>query len=797
MFAFIFLCILAANVYGQPADWVPKIASGDMVFTMLAPEAISKCYFPAIGNGFLATTAGPHVRDSPDYSACGWIYAAGIHNGPYNDSLSSDPSPSHRAALARVTDFTITRSTPSDSFTPLGVAMDYSSGIFFNRTLVNLPACASTQVEMRHYAHRGFRDLMVLEVVAGPAQNSTGEWAGCTLDVTWMLNISATAADVALVEQSGNGSGPTVWYGNTTVPELPGGTTQAVGLAFSPWISALAQNGNAAVMAFTPSRTTWTALVVVHSSLDAPALGKSPALASTDAYATYAAMSSQQLLQSHLAAMEADVWSSGIELEGNTTLASLVNSSLYHILATSYRGDWPISSGPGSLAGNGYGGHVFWDTETWQFPVIMPFSPSSAKATSEFRVSRVQAAIDRAVSSNYWGAEWPWQCSVSGVDNSRDPKDNLYEQHIGADIALAWKQLYYSTLDLNWLAGVYSSLSATCEFYACRFARSDSPQGSTQPYPQPELGLNCGDKTTGTGNYTIRGIVPPDEAAGVVDDNAYTNLAAAMALDWCVEAAGILRQTPQPMWATLAASPYVPLTSSLSADGPVHQEYTGYNGSRIIQQADVALMQYPLGQVYSPDLAKRDLDYWLSVTDMAGMFTGDTVYAVAYLALGDVETAAAQWGYAWDHTDLTFMIPRETAGGTGGTHHFITGAGSFLQVLLYGYSGMRIEKAGAMSFTHPMPALPPYGVRSMKLRGVHLGGSAFDFWYNATTICVNLNTAAAATGIGAGHRATAGQSGLELVTIGNGGAVVLTPTSQCLPVQPVEIRHTSSPAPRV
>lgn len=674
--------------------------------------------------------------------------------------------------------------------TALGVAMDYAYGTYYNRTLVNLPSCADTIVELRQYAHRAYRDLMVIEVEAMPTQGTEGAWAGCTLPVSWPVNISASAMDVSLTAQDRGPVGPMIWYGNTTVPELPGGHTQAVAVAFSSWISTLSTQGTAATLTFLPEQSVWTGLIVVHTSLDAPALGKTPTQAAADGFMQYSALSSRQLWQTHLEALQTDVWSSGIELAGNSTLAALVNSSLYHILAASYRGDWPVSSGPGSLAGNGYGGHAFWDVETWQFPVILPFSLASAQATSAYRVARLPAALDRAVADGYTGAKWPWQCSVSGVDNSRNPEDGDFEQHIGADIALAWKQLYYVSLDTVWLATVYPALSATCEFYACRFTRMDSPQGSTQPYPGPGSGPNCGDKTSGSGNWTIRGVVPPDEAAGPVDDNPYTNVAAALALAWCVEAASILGYSPQPMWRTLSANTYVPLTTTLSPTGPVHQEYSGYNGSRVIQQADVALLQYPLGQVYPPDLAKRDLDYWLTVTDMAGMFTGDTVYAAAYLALGDVESAASQWQYVFSHVDTSFMVFREVVGGTGGTHHFITGAGSFLQVLLYGYSGLRVDRPGALSFTHPMPVLPPYNVTAVKLRGLHLAAAAFDFWYNGTTICTTLSTAASSVR-GAGDRSTTGSgsgSPLQLVTLGDGQSIpILAGQQACVPLQPVEV----------
>ncbi len=45
----------------------------------------------------------------------------------------------------------------------------------------------------------------------------------------------------------------------------------------------------------------------------------------------------------------AELWSSGIEITGNLTVAASVNSSFYYIL-TALRDDWPYSTSPGGLA---------------------------------------------------------------------------------------------------------------------------------------------------------------------------------------------------------------------------------------------------------------------------------------------------------------------------------------------------------------------------------------------------------------------------------------------------------------
>ena len=61
------------------------------------------------------------------------------------------------------------------------------------------------------------------------------------------------------------------------------------------------------------------------------------------------------------------VWQGGIEIEGNTTIAASVNSSLYYILSA-VRADWPYGLSPGGLARDDYEGHSFWDCEASPCP---------------------------------------------------------------------------------------------------------------------------------------------------------------------------------------------------------------------------------------------------------------------------------------------------------------------------------------------------------------------------------------------------------------------------------------------
>ena len=211
----------------------------------------------------------------------------------------------------------------------------------------------------------------------------------------------------------------------------------------------------------------------------------------------------------------------------------------------------------------------------------------------------------------------------------------------------------------------------------------------------------------------------------------------------------------------------------------MHVQNEGYAG-QTINQADVALMQYPLGLQFERGLAQRDLDFYSLHTDFNGMFTGDSAYAAAYLALGNRSAADAQLALAFGHMDTahyytfteTELSPDNTQ---AGTQHFITGNGGYLQAFLFGYSGLRIERPGVFAFASRAPVLPPLGVTSVTLRGLSLLGTKFDLRYDCATLCAAL------------QRGGARAAPLELRVLASGARTPLSEAPACTPVAAVEV----------
>jgi protein-glucosylgalactosylhydroxylysine glucosidase len=217
-------------------------------------------------------------------------------------------------------------------------------------------------------------------------------------------------------------------------------------------------------------------------------------------------------------------------------------------------------------------------------PSLLLLQPSIVAAVLQYRTQRLGAAQQRAGWYSFDGAMWPWESAYTGTDCVVWPPnpEGIYEHHISGDVAMAYRQYWIATRNDTWLAdAAWPVANATCAFWACRFIRQDAPQTGhwdlvgTADGGQAGAGAACGDKTVGTGNWTIRRVQPPDESAGIVDDSAYTNAVAAATLQWCTRSAGVLGLPVPQLWDDIPRALYLPLNDTLFAGRPVHPEYTG------------------------------------------------------------------------------------------------------------------------------------------------------------------------------------------------------------------------------
>jgi len=454
---------------------------------------------------------------------------------------------------------------------------------------------------------------------------------------------------------------------------------------------------------------------------------------------------------------------------GNATVAAAVNSSLYYILS-SVREDWPYGTSPGGLASDSYDGRSFWDAETWMFPPVDLLHPGLGWALLRYRLDRLPAARARAVEYGYEGAMFPWTSELSGVDDTAGNLGHL-EQHITGDVAMAVRLHWRAAGDAAQLAQAWPLLRGACEFWAGRLAPT----------------------AWSAGNATVLGAVGPDESSGPVDGDAYTVAVAAATLDFCAEAAVALGREAElpPAWAALAARPFLPSSTSLAhANGSaVHLQYHGWPAAgKPITQSSVALLQYPLGSpAMAPAAARADLRYYENLTRHNGFFTGDSIYSIAWLALGERAAADAQWQAAFAHQDLGpggFNVWREEL--DGGHSNFITGAGGFLQNVVNGYAGVRIGAGGVLRLR---PALPLWGVTGIALRELHFRGRRLTVGFDAArlTLLVVAQQPSGDSDRGSGGAGAGGAAAGWVLDAAGVNHTLAVGVQLELPVQPVQL----------
>lgn len=286
---------------------------------------------------------------------------------------------------------------------------------------------------------------------------------------------------------------------------------------------------------------------------------------------------------------------------------------------------------------------------------------------------------------------FPWESALTGSEVCPGEIYSDYEQHIVGDIAFAVKQLWSASGDRRWLENEASFLiRATSEFWASRAVYNDSKKG-----------------------YVIYDVMPPDEDAEVVNNSAYTNTIAKMNLEFAYE---VLPNASE-SWKTIAENMYVPIDDTNN----YHPEYDGYRGIEV-KQADVILLGFPLMVNMSIEVRRSDLNFYEPRTNPRGPAMTKSMFAVGWLDVGDYTRAEKSFNESYVNTKDPFMVWTEGVDG-GGAVNFITGAGGFLQSVLFGYGGLRLRGNNQLQFN---PRLLP-GATQVRFIGIDYHGNSIDF----------------------------------------------------------------------
>ena len=178
-----------------------------------------------------------------------------------------------------------------------------------------------------------------------------------------------------------------------------------------------------------------------------------------------------------------------------------------------------------------------------------------------------------------------------------------------------------------------------------------------------------------------------------------------------------------------------------SLHGPYHPEYDGYPNpkiwrGRLVKQADVALLQYPLEVEMNRTVRENDLSWYEKYTDPDGPAMTWSVFAINWMVLGNYTRAKGLFRRAHaNNIKPPFNVWTETT--KGGCTPFLTGAGGFLQAVVHGIGGLRV-RSDRLSIRAAPPSVAGERVTALVIDAFHWRGARLSVTVTNMTVSVRV-----------------------------------------------------------
>ncbi len=398
------------------------------------------------------------------------------------------------------------------------------------------------------------------------------------------------------------------------------------------------------------------------------------------------------------------LWESDIVVEGDPEVQRTIHSDLFNLLENSTIGTaWGMG---GCGLSPCYFYHLFWDNDSWDFPVLVLLHPARAKSQEMFRSRTLPPAEARAKQHGFKGAMYPWESDPEkGIDVTPFSAHAFAEReiHVNADIAIAQWQYYLATADTEWLRGHgFPVIRETADFWVSR--------------------STCNQEKD---RYEILHVTSPDEAYNDVPNDAFTNAVAQKALRIATAAARVLGLEPDPNWAKVAENMYIPFSEKeqrhLDFDETVPHNKRTWMGSSI------SWLSYPpLDLAMSKEVRQNDFNFAVKALSELTPDANDMVPVM--LGIEAAELGDAQESYKWLKFSMggflkpPFNVRSETARNNA-IYNLSISAG-YLENFLYGFTGLRFTDEG---LTSVYPPVLPSEFKSVTLKNISFRNQRFDF----------------------------------------------------------------------
>ncbi|MEN3305210.1 MAG: hypothetical protein V7603_1412 [Micromonosporaceae bacterium] len=386
-----------------------------------------------------------------------------------------------------------------------------------------------------------------------------------------------------------------------------------------------------------------------------------------------------------------ELWQGRVVLAGASTRWQALADAAYFYLQTSVHGASPSATSVFGLAYwpdyHYYRGHLMWDVETFAIPPLLLTHPEAALGLLRYRGSRLPAARANATLTGYNGAQYPWESSLRHGHEATpiDGRAPATEHHISMDVANAFARYVHATGDLRFArAEAWPVLSAVAEWVESR--AEASPRG-----------------------YEIRRVTGIAETGTTVDNDAFTNMAAAVALREATALGQRLGVPVREEWTAIADQLVIPVDPDTriiaNHDGYRFDEYKGATPG-----APAGL--FPLGYPVDPRTERDTLRFYLGLADryagapmlsaLLGTYAtrvGDRAAALELFERGYGDFVVEPYTITVEYSPRAY--PNQPLAGP-----FTANLGGFLTSCLYGLTGLRLHPGDPPSWFERKITLP-------------------------------------------------------------------------------------------
>jgi kojibiose phosphorylase len=415
-----------------------------------------------------------------------------------------------------------------------------------------------------------------------------------------------------------------------------------------------------------------------------------------------------------------------ISIGGDEHSDKALRFNIFHLMSTCDENGSNVSIGARALHGEGYKGHVFWDTEIFMLPFFTYVNPRAAKALLMYRYNLLDAARENAVMKGYNGAQYPWESADSGKEETPrqivgltgkviDVLTGDMEHHITADVAFAIFEYFRATDDREFMKkyGI-EIIVESARFWASR---------------------SCYNKVLN--RYEILRVIGPDEFHEDIDNNAYTNYFARWNIEKAVEYLKMLEDggyeeyeefisklsiTEEEInsWKSIARKIYLPYNE----ENKIIEQFDGYfqkkdylieeldknhmptwpkeldislvYETQLVKQADVVLLLQLLDNEFDEETKKINYSYYEKRT-MHKSSLSPATYSIMGLRTGDTSKA---YQYFLKTVNVDLM---DNQGNTGQGLHAASTGGAW-QIAVFGFGGVYVDKNGTLCINPWLPS---------------------------------------------------------------------------------------------